>query len=213
MTSHLYRLVVVGSGGVGKSCLTIQYVANRFIPDYDPTLEDSYRKQINIEGMGDYVLDIIDTAGQDDFISIRESYYRDGEGFLCVYDISSSPSFSAVEEFYKSIIRTKETDKVPFVFVGNKADLDHRRQVTQDMATALAKTLACQCFETSAKSRTNVDLVFLELVKATIKARGERGEKNPKERGKASKSGDVDGTKGVSGSSSVGRRKPRCTLF
>ena len=86
------------------SCLTIQYIANRFVADYDPTLEDSYvsslrgfaffaplltrcllqRKQATVNDT-ECILDIIDTAGQDDFMAIRESYYTDGDGFVCVY--------------------------------------------------------------------------------------------------------------------------------
>ncbi|KAL6049804.1 Ras-related protein Rap-1A [Balamuthia mandrillaris] len=169
--SHLYRLVVVGSGGVGKSCLTIQYVANRFMPDYDPTLEDSYRKQVTINDT-ECVLDIIDTAGQDDFMAIRESYYKEGDGFLCVFDLTARTTFSDVEGFHESILRVKDADSVPFILIGNKCDLEDKRVITKKEAQDKAKSLNCKYLETSAKLRQNVDEIFAELVIITMEARG-----------------------------------------
>eukprot|EP01089_Gocevia_fonbrunei_P012291 TRINITY_DN2863_c0_g3_i1.p1 TRINITY_DN2863_c0_g3~~TRINITY_DN2863_c0_g3_i1.p1 ORF type:complete len:197 (-),score=44.19 TRINITY_DN2863_c0_g3_i1:87-677(-) len=165
--AHNYRLVVVGSGGVGKSCLTIQYIANRFMPDYDPTLEDSYRKQVTIDDF-ECVLDIIDTAGQDDFMAIRESYYQEGEGFLCVYDITSPQTFHDVESFHNAILRVKDADNVPFLLVGNKSDLEPKRKVTKEQGQQLASKLNCKWMETSAKSRENVDAIFAEIVRETM---------------------------------------------
>jgi len=191
--SHMYRLVVVGSGGVGKSCITIMYIANRFVQDYDPTLEDSYRKQITVDGT-DCVLDIIDTAGQDDFMAIRESYYKEGDGFLCVYDITSRTTFNDVEDFHDAILRVKDANSVPFMLVGNKADMEEKRVVQRSELEEKAKKLGCKFMETSAKSRQNVDEIFTELVKETIVF---RAAKNP--RGQASNinasSGDDKKTK------------------
>jgi len=174
--SHMYRLVVVGSGGVGKSCITIMYIANRFVQDYDPTLEDSYRKQITVDGI-ECVLDIIDTAGQDDFMAIRESYYKEGDGFLCVYDITSRTTFNDVEDFHDAILRVKDANSVPFMLVGNKADMEEKRVVQKSELEEKAKKLGCKFMETSAKSRQNVDEIFTELVKETIAF---RQAKNPR---------------------------------
>jgi GTPase KRas protein len=172
----MYRLVVVGSGGVGKSCITIMYIANRFVQDYDPTLEDSYRKQITVDGI-ECVLDIIDTAGQDDFMAIRESYYKEGDGFLCVYDITSRTTFNDVEDFHDAILRVKDANSVPFMLVGNKADMEEKRVVQKSELEEKAKKLGCKFMETSAKSRQNVDEIFTELVKETIAF---RQAKNPR---------------------------------
>jgi len=169
----MYRLVVVGSGGVGKSCITIMYIANRFVQDYDPTLEDSYRKQITVDGV-ECVLDIIDTAGQDDFMAIRESYYKEGDGFLCVYDITSRTTFNDVEDFHDAILRVKDANSVPFMLVGNKADMEEKRVVQKSELEEKAKKLGCKFMETSAKSRQNVDEIFTELVKETIAFRAAR---------------------------------------
>uniref|UniRef100_A0A673JWX4 GTPase HRas-like n=1 Tax=Sinocyclocheilus rhinocerous TaxID=307959 RepID=A0A673JWX4_9TELE len=87
-----YKLVVVGAGGVGKSALTIQLIQNHFVDEYDPTIEDSYRKQVVIDGET-CLLDILDTAGQEEYSAMRDQYMRTGEGFLCVFAINNTKSF------------------------------------------------------------------------------------------------------------------------
>lgn len=167
--SLVYRLVVVGVGGVGKSCLTIQYIADRFIEDYDPTLEDSYRKQVCVDNV-DCVLDICDTAGQDDFSAIRDQYYRTGDGFLCVYAIVLQSSFDEVPEFHDAILRVKDVDKIPFVLVGNKCDLESERKISYQQGEELAKKFNCKFLESSAKTKTNVDEAFVTLVREVIES-------------------------------------------
>ena len=76
-----YKLVVVGGGGVGKSALTIQLIQSHFVSEYDPTIEDSYHKQCTLDGEL-VLLDILDTAGQEEYSAMREQYMRTGEGFL-----------------------------------------------------------------------------------------------------------------------------------
>ncbi|EFA76382.1 Ras GTPase [Heterostelium album PN500] len=73
----VYIFILVGPGGVGKSCLTIQFIAQRFVDEYDPTLEDSYRKQTTVDNE-ECLLDIYDTAGQEDFSAVRDQYMRTG---------------------------------------------------------------------------------------------------------------------------------------
>jgi Ras-related protein R-Ras2 len=86
VNSSTYKIIVVGGGGVGKSALTIQFIQSYFVVDYDPTIEDSYTKQCVID---DQVakLDIIDTAGQDEFSAMRDQYMRCGQGFLLVFSL------------------------------------------------------------------------------------------------------------------------------
>ncbi|TWW64344.1 Ras-related protein R-Ras p23 [Takifugu flavidus] len=81
------KLVVVGGGGVGKSALTIQFIQSYFVSDYDPTIEDSYTKICTVDGK-ETRLDILDTAGQEEFGAMREQYMRSGEGFLMVFALN-----------------------------------------------------------------------------------------------------------------------------
>ena len=161
-----YKLVVVGGGGVGKSALTIQLVQHNFVDEYDPTIEDSYRKQATIDEEVAY-LDILDTAGQDEYSAMREQYMVGGEGFLLVYAINSRNSFEDLKSFHEQILRVKEVEKFPMVIAGNKADLgDRQRKVTKDEGTERASEWGVPFFETSAKTRLNVEESFYELVRA-----------------------------------------------
>lgn len=159
-----YKLVVVGGGGVGKSALTIQFIQSHFVDEYDPTIEDSYRKQCVIDDEV-ALLDILDTAGQEEYSAMREQYMRTGEGFLLVYSITDKSSFEEIQHFCSQILRVKDKNEFPMILVGNKSDLDHERQVTTQEGKDLGKSLKIFHLETSAKQRVNVDLAFHELVR------------------------------------------------
>ena len=102
--------VVLGSGGVGKSALTFRLITDSFVVGYDPTIEDDYRKQITIDGQVER-LDILDTAGQEEYNSMRDMWYQSGEGFLLVYSITNRSTFEELDEVYKEILMAK--DPVP----------------------------------------------------------------------------------------------------
>ncbi|CAG9936986.1 hypothetical protein V2G26_006497 [Clonostachys chloroleuca] len=159
-----YKLVVVGGGGVGKSCLTIQLIQAHFVDEYDPTIEDSYRKQCNIDDET-ALLDVLDTAGQEEYSAMREQYMRTGEGFLLVYSITSRQSFEEITVFQQQILRVKDKDSFPMVVVGNKCDLEGEREVTRQEGEALARSFGCKFIETSAKSRLNVEKAFYDIVR------------------------------------------------
>lgn len=159
-----YKLVVVGGGGVGKSCLTIQLIQSHFVDEYDPTIEDSYRKQCVIDEEV-ALLDVLDTAGQEEYSAMREQYMRTGEGFLLVYSITSRQSFEEIMTFQQQILRVKDKDYFPIIVVGNKCDLEGERQVSKQEGEALARSFGCKFIETSAKSRTNVDNAFYDIVR------------------------------------------------
>ena len=95
--TSLYKLVVVGRVGVGKSALTLQFISNIFVEDYDPTIEDSYRKDVLLDGK-EASVNILDTATGEEFSAMRESDYRNGEGFLCVFSITDLQSFQVKNE-------------------------------------------------------------------------------------------------------------------
>lgn len=159
-----YKLVVVGGGGVGKSCLTIQLIQSHFVDEYDPTIEDSYRKQCVIDDEV-ALLDVLDTAGQEEYSAMREQYMRTGEGFLLVYSITSRQSFDEILVFQQQILRVKDKDYFPIIVVGNKCDLESDRQVSEADGENLARSFGCKFIETSAKSRINVDNAFYDIVR------------------------------------------------
>jgi Ras-related protein Ral-A len=162
--SVIHKVIMVGSGGVGKSALTLQFMYDEFVEDYEPTKADSYRKKVVLDGE-EVQIDILDTAGQEDYAAIRDNYFRSGEGFLCVFSITEIESFQATAEFREQILRVKSDERIPFLLVGNKMDLEERRQVPVDVAQSRAGQWNVPYVETSAKTRANVDKVFYDLMR------------------------------------------------
>ncbi|TNN12365.1 Ras-related protein isoform 2 [Schistosoma japonicum] len=162
-----YKLVVLGSGGVGKSALTVQFVQGIFVEKYDPTIEDSYRKQIQI-GDRQCMLEILDTAGTEQFTAMRDLYMKSGQGFVLCYSVTSQSSFNDLADLYEQILRVKNVSKVPLVLVGNKCDLKQERVVDCEQGQLLSRRLDCTFMETSAKAKINVNEVFIDLVQQII---------------------------------------------
>ncbi|RMZ91227.1 hypothetical protein DV736_g1529, partial [Chaetothyriales sp. CBS 134916] len=152
-----------GAGGVGKSCLTAQFVQNVWIESYDPTIEDSYRKQINVDGR-QIILEILDTAGTEQFTAMRELYMKQGQGFMLVFSICNMNSFYELSDLRDQIIRIKNDEDVPLVIVGNKSDMEEDRMVPRARGFQLAQGWGPKpYYETSARRRINVDEAFVNL--------------------------------------------------
>eukprot|EP00758_Cryptobia_borreli_P007236 Tbor_TRINITY_DN5261_c4_g2::TRINITY_DN5261_c4_g2_i6::g.16155::m.16155 len=169
-------IVILGSGGVGKSCLTIQYIQGHFVDTYDATIEDIYRKRVNIDGHQE-VLMIVDTAGQEAFGTMRESYMRTGLGFVLVYSITDPESFVQLKNIYTHLRRIKgEGAVLPCVVVGNKVDLcnnnnnnnnnNNIRGVSTQDGEYFASQAGCPFMEASAKDRQQVENIFATLVRS-----------------------------------------------
>ncbi|XP_059058557.1 ras-related protein Rap1 [Achroia grisella] len=159
-----YKIVVLGSGGVGKSALTVQFVQGIFVEKYDPTIEDSYRKQVEVDGQ-QCMLEILDTAGTEQFTAMRDLYMKNGQGFVLVYSITAQSTFNDLQDLREQILRVKDKDDVPMVLVGNKYDLEPERVVGKEQGANLARHFNCAFMETSAKAKINVNDVFYDLVR------------------------------------------------
>jgi len=172
-----YRIVVVGSGGVGKSALTVRFIQGTFVKRYDPTIEDSYRKQVEVDKRA-CMLDIMDTAGQEEYSALRDQYMKTGEGFVLVYSITSNSTFDAAAKLRTNILRIKEdAGDVPIMLVGNKLDLETERVVSTDSGRKTAEKWGAGFIETSAKIPKNVNELFYELVQLINKYREKYPEK------------------------------------
>jgi len=173
-----FKIVVVGAGGVGKSGLTLQFCAGKCPKRYDPTIEDSYRKTTEVDGRA-CTLDILDTAGQEEYASLRGEYMSEGKGFVLVYSITAEDSFAEMDKFFDQIEQSKQgQDKVPVCLVGNKVDLDNERKVNASQGEEKAKEWRARnsakisdvmFMETSAMTNVNVGEMFKGLVRLMAK--------------------------------------------
>ncbi|MDP2439234.1 MAG: GTP-binding protein [archaeon] len=143
----------------------IQFVQNHFVREYDPTIENSYRKQITLDNEV-FMLDILDTAGQEEYSVMRDQYINSGQGFVLVYSVTSTESLSTAVDLHNHILTIKREDSLfPMVLIGNKCDLERERVVTVEEGTNLSKKWRIPFFETSAKNRLNIDQCFHSLVR------------------------------------------------
>ncbi|KAJ7475530.1 ras protein [Mycena galericulata] len=162
-----WTVAVLGDGGVGKTALAVQFTLNCFT--YDPTIEDAYRKQFVVDNRMCFV-EVIDTAGQEEYATLRDQWVREGEGFVLVYSIASRSTFNRLEVFRQSVRRAKRGDPI-LMLVGNQCDKVHDREVSKDEGTALARQFGCEFMETSAKTTQNVERAFTTLVRALRQTR------------------------------------------
>uniref|UniRef100_A0A6B2LK74 Uncharacterized protein n=1 Tax=Arcella intermedia TaxID=1963864 RepID=A0A6B2LK74_9EUKA len=166
---EVIKMVVLGSSGVGKTALTTRYTQGIFVEIYDPVIDDS-RHTINVEGRP-YILELLDTSGSQQFLAMRDLYYKGGEGFLVVYSIVAQSTFNDIADTYDYLVnfRMKEglnTDCV--VLVGNKVDLEDQRVISKEAGEQLANSLNCSFLETSAKSNINVQEMVQKLAKLIV---------------------------------------------
>eukprot|EP00121_Abeoforma_whisleri_P016889 Awhi_evm1s15483 len=162
------QIVVMGSGGVGKSCLTTQYVSHNFTEKYDPTIEDIYRKETYVDGK--YLpLEILDTAGTEQFQAMRDMYMKRGDVFLLVYSITNVGTFNDIKKLHQNILLSKDKDfgEVPIVLCANKADLEDERVISTEMGKRLAEELnITQFVELSAKTHPqSVTMLFENMIR------------------------------------------------
>lgn len=168
---YLFRLVLIGDSGVGKSCLLLRFADDNFTDSYISTIGVDFRfRTININSNGinrTVKLQIWDTAGQERFRTITSAYYRGADGIIMVYDVTHQETFDHVEEWLSEVDRyaNEGTSKL---LVGNKADLPDK-VVSEETAQKFADKLGIPFLETSAKTSTNVDNTFMTMASELIK--------------------------------------------
>lgn len=169
---YLFKLVLIGDSGVGKSCLLLRFADDSFTDSYISTIGVDFRfRTVNIDNKT-VKLQIWDTAGQERFRTITSAYYRGAHGIIMVYDVSNAESFEHVEEWLMEVNRHASSNTIKLL-VGNKADLVSQKAVTEEAAQKFADQLKISFLETSAKNSTNVEAAFLTMAKELIKARQE----------------------------------------
>mmetsp|Transcript_12865 Transcript_12865/g.17650 ORF Transcript_12865/g.17650 Transcript_12865/m.17650 type:complete len:205 (+) Transcript_12865:136-750(+) len=159
--AYLFKYIIIGDTGVGKSCLLLQFTDKRFQPVHDLTIGVEFgARLINIDHH-QIKLQIWDTAGQESFRSITRSYYRDAAGALLVYDITRRESFNHLGRWLEEA-RQNGNPNMTIMLIGNKSDLEHRRAVTTKEGEIFAQENGLVFLETSAKSAQNVETAFIK---------------------------------------------------
>jgi len=161
---HLFKLLLIGDSGVGKSCLLLRFSDDIFTDSFISTIGVDFKiRTIDLDGKR-IKLQIWDTAGQERFRTITSSYYRGAHGIIVVYDVTEQKSFDSIQKWLQEI-DTFAGPTVTKLLVGNKCDLDSQRVIQTPKGEELAKSLGIPFIETSAKTTKNVEEAFLRLTR------------------------------------------------
>ncbi|KAI8922632.1 small GTP-binding protein [Entophlyctis helioformis] len=161
---YLFKLLLIGDSGVGKSCLLLRFADDTYTESYISTIGVDFKiRTIELEGKT-VKLQIWDTAGQERFRTITSSYYRGAHGIIVVYDVTDQETFNNVKQWLQEIDRYA-SEGVHKLLVGNKSDLENKKVVDFKTASDFAAQLGIPFLETSAKNATNVEQAFLTMAK------------------------------------------------
>eukprot|EP01084_Bolivina_argentea_P230129 388221_1 len=157
-------VTIVGGGAVGKSSIVTRILEDDFVREYDPTIEDTYRSRINIDNLAPLNMNILDTAGQEEFVAMQCHWIKTCEIILLVYSIADNTTFETITSHWMQKIEDYARNVKLMVLIGNKTDLEHKRDVTAEDASEFAQNHGMLFVETSAKTGYNVKLLIYSLV-------------------------------------------------
>jgi Ras-related protein Rab-1A len=167
---HLFKLVLIGDSGVGKSSLLMRFSDDLYSENYISTIGVDFRfRTVNVNNKV-IKLQIWDTAGQERFRSITSAYYRGADAVLICYDVTNAESFDHVEEWISELFNVGNSDIIKLI-IGNKADQENNKVIATEMGIQLAEKNNCEFIETSAKTSTNVDTAFMIVTTKLIEVR------------------------------------------
>ncbi|CBZ54756.1 hypothetical protein NCLIV_051820 [Neospora caninum Liverpool] len=166
---YLFKLLLIGDSGVGKSCLLLRFADDTYTESYISTIGVDFKiRTIDLDGKT-VKLQIWDTAGQERFRTITSSYYRGAHGIIIVYDVTDRDSFNNVKNWMMEIDKYA-MEGVSKLLVGNKCDLTSKRVVSFEEGKEFADSCNMRFIETSAKNAHNVEQAF-HIMASEIKAR------------------------------------------
>eukprot|EP01121_Diplochlamys_sp_Union-15-3_P016602 TRINITY_DN5687_c0_g1_i1.p1 TRINITY_DN5687_c0_g1~~TRINITY_DN5687_c0_g1_i1.p1 ORF type:complete len:205 (-),score=25.92 TRINITY_DN5687_c0_g1_i1:88-702(-) len=164
------KLTLLGESGVGKSSIVLRLVSDAYQEKMDPTIGSSFAlKNLEIDDR-ELKIEIWDTAGSERFRTILPMYYRQSHAALIVYDISDKKTFDQIEYWYTQLLQ--EAPSCVVFIVGNKSDLEHKKQVKIADAQQLCKRLKCSHVVVSCKTGENIKLLSDTIGKELIEVYG-----------------------------------------
>jgi small GTP-binding protein len=189
-----YRIAVLGSGGVGKTCVILRLTRDTFDTDYVPTIQDLFEKNMLFNNKW-YRLVVIDTAGQDEMQSITNLAIKSADACVIMYSCTSTLSFDELPKFYERVEQAMSPSKPKVVVVGNKCDLVNDRAVTEEQGRRYAESIAAPWIECSAKANINIDKIFMGCLEQLLGVRAKE-KKQPAATTKTQKGKDDQKKKG-----------------
>ncbi|MHA1669884.1 MAG: Rab family GTPase [Promethearchaeota archaeon] len=165
--NYIVKICLLGEANVGKTSLVYRFIENKFRDNYKSTLGvNLLKKDLNLKGYGDIVVQIWDLGGQESFKSLRKLYLEGANGALLIFDISHRKSFEKLRDWIQDFKLAREDE--PLLLIGNKNDLKDKNQISDKEATEFAKEFGMEFISTSAKTGTNVEEAFNKMVKTIL---------------------------------------------
>mmetsp|Transcript_2297 Transcript_2297/g.4916 ORF Transcript_2297/g.4916 Transcript_2297/m.4916 type:complete len:200 (+) Transcript_2297:71-670(+) len=173
----IYKLLLIGDSGVGKSSLLVRYADGVYVDSYVSTVGVDFKiKNIDLDGRR-VKLQLWDTAGQERFRTLHQGFYRGAHGIIVVYDVTDRDSFKNARHWLEEIRKYSSDEKLPRILVGSKNDLISKQVVRCEEGQELADECGIRFVETSARNSTNVEKAFMELARTVSQKYGFRMEK------------------------------------
>ena len=204
-TKNYFQIVVVGEGGVGKSTFTIRFVQNTFCDEYDPTIEDCYRFQANVDDIPS-MLDIYDTAGQEEYTHVSNIALQQSDAAFLVFSLTNELSFQKISN-HLNRVKDYKGESIALMLIGTKSDLISERVVTSEQITNfLQVNEGLKYMETSAKTGENVLESFEEMIRMIRKLKYKEAPQKTKKGRRLSSAPKIS-------NNDNGKSKKNCTLI
>jgi len=172
--TNVFKILTIGDGGVGKTSILRRYVENKFLKHHLSTIGiDFLSKTLKIKDK-EIKLKIWDTAGQERYRQITSHIYKDADGIILVFDVTSEESFNQITDWMEQIKNNVSKEEINLILIGNKCDLADR-MVEKERGEEMAEKLKIKYFETSALTGQGINEAFEELAKQIFR------NKNPNE--------------------------------
>ena len=164
--SEPVKIVLIGESGVGKTSIIYQFVDNNFQLEQPSTIGGTFAsKKVKCKNGKALRLEIWDTAGQERYRSVAKMFYKDANAAILVYDITNKTSFEGLQNYWIPQVKESSPENIILIIVANKIDLFEREQVNEANAKKIAKEINASFVHTSAKDRSGINDLFLEIAK------------------------------------------------
>ena len=165
------KILILGDSNVGKTTLLTKYVDNKFTEAHITTIAVEYKnKEIEYKNMK-FNLQIWDTSGQEIYQAITKNFYRNADGIIFVYDVTNKDSFNNLKNWLN--ITDEYNKEYKKIIVGNKVDIENKREINKDIVERFGKENNIKCFEVSAKIEKNIESIFRELTELILENKTE----------------------------------------